>query len=86
MRSCRLKTAWRRRTDRVQNRQRELAHNKMTLEELQSLSPALNWSSAMQGLGMFTDEYIIRQPSFFEEFPASGLEVSLAQSETLHAI
>jgi putative endopeptidase len=65
--------------DRVQNRQRELTYNKMTLEELQTLSPALNWSSAMQGLGIFTDEYIIRQPSFFEDFSSIWSEVSLAQ-------
>ena len=51
--------------DRVQNRQRELTYNKLSLDDLQQLSPALDWSAAMQGLGMFSDEYIIQQPDYF---------------------
>ncbi len=65
--------------DRVQNRQRELTYNKMTLEELQTLAPALDWSAAMQGLGIFADEYVVRQPGFFEDFSGIWSEVSLTQ-------
>lgn len=65
--------------DRVQNRQRELTYNKMTLEELQELSPAIDWSATTQGLGIFADEYVVRQPGFFEDFSGIWSEVSLGQ-------
>tara|TARA_R110002110_G_scaffold414951_1_gene646748 strand:- start:37462 stop:39531 length:2070 start_codon:yes stop_codon:yes gene_type:complete len=65
--------------DRVQNRQRELTYNKLSLDDLQQLSPALDWSAAMQGLGMFSDEYIIQQPDYFSALSTIWSEVALAQ-------
>ena len=65
--------------DRVQNRQRELTYNKLSLQELQTLSPAIDWAAAMQGLGMFTDEFVISQPSFFEELSTIWEDVNLQQ-------
>jgi predicted metalloendopeptidase len=65
--------------DRVQNRQRELTYNKLTLEELQNLSPAIDWAATMQGLGMFADEFIISQPSYFEALSTIWSELGLAQ-------
>lgn len=65
--------------DRVQNRQRELTYNKLSIAELQDLSPAIDWAATMQGLGMFTDEFIISQPSYFEELSNIWSEVGLAQ-------
>ncbi len=65
--------------DRVQNRQRELTYNKLSLDELQILSPAIDWAAAMQGLGMFTNEFVISQPSFFEELSTIWSEVGLEQ-------
>lgn len=65
--------------DRVQNRQRELTYNKMSLEELQALSPAFDWAAAMQGLGVFSNNYIVQQPSFFEDFSEIWSEVGLNQ-------
>lgn len=64
--------------DRVQNRQRELTYNKLSIAELQELSPAIDWAATMQGLGMFTDEFIISQPSYFEELSNIWSEVGLA--------
>ena len=65
--------------DRVQNRQRELTYNKLSIVELQDLAPAIDWAATMQGLGMFTDEFIISQPSYFEELSNIWSEVGLAQ-------
>ncbi len=65
--------------DRVQNRQRELTYNKLSLDDLQQLSPVLDWSAAMQGLGMFSDEYIIQQPDYFSALSTIWSEVALAQ-------
>lgn len=65
--------------DRVQNRQRELTYNKLTIADLQDLAPSIDWAATMQGLGMFTDEFIINQPSYFEEFGNIWSEVRLAQ-------
>ena len=65
--------------DRVQNRQRELTYNKLSISELQDLAPAIDWAATMQGLGMFTDEFIISQPSYFEELSNIWSEVGLAQ-------
>lgn len=65
--------------DRVRNRQRELTYNKLSLEELQALSPAIDWAAAMQALGMFTNEFVISQPSFFEELSTIWSDVALEQ-------
>ncbi len=65
--------------DRVQNRQRELTYNKLSTADLQELSPAIDWAATMQALGMFTDEFIISQPSFFEELSTIWTEVGLTQ-------
>jgi len=65
--------------DRVQNRQRELTYNKLSITDLQNLAPAIDWDATMQGLGMFTDEFIISQPSYFEELSNIWSEVGLAQ-------
>src|SRR5690606_314848 len=35
--------------DRVKNRQAELTYNKRTLEELQAMSPAIDWATLLQG-------------------------------------
>ncbi len=64
---------------RTQNRQRELTYNKLSLDELQELAPAIDWSATMQGLGMFTDEFIIGQPSYFESLSGIWSEVGLNQ-------
>jgi putative endopeptidase len=65
--------------DRVQNRQRELTYNKLSIADLQNLAPAIDWAATMQGLGMFTDEFIISQPSYFEELGIIWSEVGLTQ-------
>jgi len=65
--------------DRVQNRQRELTYNKLSIDDLQNLAPAIDWAATMQGLGMFTDEFIISQPSYFEALSTIWSEVGLAQ-------
>jgi putative endopeptidase len=65
--------------DRVQNRQRELTYNKLSIADLQTLAPSIEWAATMQGLGMFTDEFIITQPSYFEELSNIWSEVGLSQ-------
>lgn len=65
--------------DRVQNRQRELTYNKLSIDDLQNLAPAIDWAATMQGLGMFADEFIISQPSYFEALSTIWSEVGLAQ-------
>jgi len=65
--------------DRVQNRQRELTYNKLSIDDLQNLAPAIDWAATMQGLGMFTDEFIISQPSYFEALSTIWSEVGLVQ-------
>ena len=65
--------------DRVRNRQRELTYNKMTLDELEVLAPAINWQEFMTTLGVTEKQYIIRQPSFIESFNAVWEQNSLEQ-------
>jgi len=52
--------------DRVKNRQEELTYNKVTLDDLNSLSPDMDWGSYMEVLGISETTYVIRQPSYIE--------------------
>ena len=52
--------------DRVKNRQRELTYNKMSLSELSALAPDIDWLSLQNGLGIYEQHFIVRQPDFIE--------------------
>ena len=65
--------------DRVKNRQEELTYNKMTLDELNSLSPDMNWGGYMEVLGISETIYVIRQPSYIEGLNRLWNDISLQQ-------
>src|SRR5690606_17661517 len=65
--------------DRVQNRQRDLTYNKMTLEEVQGLAPAIDWAALMDGQGISEREFIVRQPSYVEALSSMWDEIPLEQ-------
>ncbi len=65
--------------DRVKNRQEELTYNKMTLDELNSLSPDMNWGGYMEVLGISETTYVIRQPSYIEGLNRLWNDISLQQ-------
>jgi len=51
--------------DRVRNRDRNATYNKLTVAELQRLTPGYDWSRYLATLGISTPEVIVGQPSFF---------------------
>lgn len=65
--------------DRVQNRQRELTYNRMTLDELTRLSPEIPWESLLSGLGLDSQNVVVRQPSYVEALSGIWAEVPLDQ-------
>ena len=65
--------------DRVQNRQRELTYNKLSLEDLQAQAPALDWQRLMQDLGIEQNTFIARQPSYLEGLSEIWESYSLQQ-------
>ncbi|MFT5321940.1 MAG: putative endopeptidase [Pseudohongiellaceae bacterium] len=65
--------------DRVKNRQEELTYNKMTLDELNSLSPDMNWGGYMEVLGISETTSVIRQPSYIEGLNRLWNDISLQQ-------
>lgn len=65
--------------DRVKNRQRELTYNKMTLDDIGSLSPDLDWGAYLKALGINETTFIVRQPSYIEGLNSIWNDISLAQ-------
>jgi predicted metalloendopeptidase len=65
--------------DRVKNRQEELTYNKVTLDDLNSLSPDMDWGSYMEVLGISETTYVIRQPSYIEGLNRIWNDTSLQQ-------
>ena len=65
--------------DRVQNRQRELTYNKMTLDDLSGLSPDMDWGGFMTALGVTETTYIVRQPSYIEGLNNIWNDITLQQ-------
>jgi predicted metalloendopeptidase len=65
--------------DRVQNRQRELTYNKMSLDTLGGLAPDMDWGGFLQALGIAETTTVVRQPSYIEGLNRIWTEVSLAQ-------
>jgi putative endopeptidase len=65
--------------DRVKNRQEELTYNKMTLDDLNSLSPDMDWGEYMEVLGITETTYVIRQPSYIEGLNRIWNDISLEQ-------
>ncbi|MFL5540728.1 MAG: M13 family metallopeptidase, partial [Longimicrobiaceae bacterium] len=55
----------RRQWDRVRSRDRNATYNKMTVAELQRLTPGYDWSRHLSTLGINTPEVIVGQPSYF---------------------
>lgn len=52
---------------RVERRDRRLSYNPMTVAELQSLVPALNWKGYLAKAGINTDNLIVTQVKFMKE-------------------
>jgi predicted metalloendopeptidase len=71
--------------DRVQNRQAELTYNKRTLEELQTMAPALDWTALMQGLGVTQTDFVVNQPSFIEGYGKIWDEIPLADWQAYYS-
>ncbi|MEX2366851.1 MAG: M13 family metallopeptidase N-terminal domain-containing protein, partial [Pseudohongiellaceae bacterium] len=65
--------------DRVQNRQRELTYNKMSLDELNELSPAIDWELLLTSLGIDERTLIVRQPDFAADLSAIWNDIPLQQ-------
>lgn len=65
--------------DRVRNRQAELTYNKRTLEELQTMAPAIDWATLLQGLGVAETTFVVNQPSFIEAMSGIWDEIPLQQ-------
>ena len=51
--------------DRVRNRDRNATYNKLTVAELQRLTPGYDWSRHLGTLGINTPDVIVGQPSYF---------------------
>jgi putative endopeptidase len=51
--------------DRVRNRDRNATYNKLTVAELQRLTPGYDWSRHFAAMGINTPEVIVGQPSYF---------------------
>ncbi|MDT8398677.1 MAG: M13-type metalloendopeptidase [Pseudomonadales bacterium] len=65
--------------DRVQNRQRELTYNKLTLTELAALSPQMSWIDMMSALGIGESTFIAMQPSYLQALGELWGDIPLAQ-------
>ncbi|MDD2985671.1 M13 family metallopeptidase [Flavobacterium sp.] len=53
------------RLDRVERRDRRKTYNPMTLAELQTLTPTVNWTSYLEGIGLpVVDSIIVSQPRY----------------------
>jgi len=53
--------------DRARMRDREASYNKMTVAELQALTPSFNWTAFLTAAGMGkATEVIVRQPDYFK--------------------
>ena len=65
--------------DRVKNRQRELTYNKMSLDELNGLTADIDWDDFITAIGITETSYVVRQPSFIEDFNGIWNDISLAQ-------
>ncbi|HET7232325.1 MAG TPA: M13-type metalloendopeptidase [Longimicrobium sp.] len=50
--------------DRVRSRNRDLTYNKMSVADLQKLTPGYNWEQYLQAAGIRTDEVIVSQPTY----------------------
>src|SRR5690606_23911447 len=66
---------------RIEMRDPEGRYNKYSLQELEQLSPSMNWASFVSDIGANTEELIVSTPKFmeemeriFEEFPVSTLQ------------
>jgi predicted metalloendopeptidase len=51
--------------DRVRSRDRNATYNKLTVAQLQALTPGYDWSRHLATLGINTPEVIVGQPSYF---------------------
>jgi putative endopeptidase len=65
--------------DRVKNRQRELTYNKMSLDDLNGLTADIDWGDFIMAIGITETSYVVRQPSFIEDFNGIWNDISLAQ-------
>ncbi|MDG2176453.1 MAG: M13-type metalloendopeptidase [Gammaproteobacteria bacterium] len=65
--------------DRVKNRQRELTYNKMSLDDLNGLTADIDWGDFITAIGITETSYVVRQPSFIEDFNGIWNDISLAQ-------
>jgi putative endopeptidase len=55
----------RRQWDRTRNRNRDLTYNRMSVAELQALTPSFSWAAYLQGAGVTgVDSVIVRQPGY----------------------
>jgi len=50
--------------DRVRSRNRDLTYNKMSVADLQKLTPGYNWAAYFQGAGISTQDVIVVQPTY----------------------
>jgi predicted metalloendopeptidase len=50
--------------DRVRSRNRDLTYNKMSVADLQKLTPGYSWASYFQGAGISTQDVIVVQPTY----------------------
>lgn len=65
--------------DRVRNRQAELTYNKRTLDELDTMAPAIDWAMFLQGVGITETTLIVNQPSFIEAMNGIWSDIGLQQ-------
>jgi endothelin-converting enzyme len=63
---------------RVENRDRDKTYNKLTIQELNKLTPSFNWSAYINEADIANvDAMIVRQPSYFEHFGRIYKKVSV---------
>ncbi|SOD03115.1 Predicted metalloendopeptidase [bacterium JGI 053] len=55
----------RRQWDRVRSRDRNATYNKLTVAQLQALTPGYDWARHFAAMGINTPEVIVGQPSYF---------------------
>lgn len=68
---------------RVQNRDRNAVYNKYTLDEANELTPNVDWNVFLEAADISPiDDFIIRQPSYFEALDNAVVDVSIADWKT----
>ncbi len=54
-------------------------YNKMSVNDLQKMTPSVNWANQLTKVGLKTDTLIVGQPEFFKQMEASLKKFSLAE-------